>query len=180
MMAIENETDIRWGICSRVFTLIRKAPKKCSIAMTDNWEEFSSLLNRAYDYEEALRRQNLSQSDVIRFRERIQNSKFVPKFIADKQLLLFLNAGNSDLEKAATKIEIYYELKQTVPEFFSNRDLESEAIQSSLDHQDFVDLPITPDNSMLFFHQLSSHEPKHYVFDEAVKTFAVSVGEQRF
>lgn len=50
----------------------------------------------------------------------------------------------------------------------------SEEIQAALDHQDYVALPVTPDNCNLIFHRLSSSEPKHYVFDEAVKTFIVT------
>lgn len=63
------------------------------------------------------------------------------------------------------------------PEFFANRDLQNEMIQSSLDHQDYVALPVSPDNYNLIFHRLSSFEPKHYVFDDAVKTFIITSGE---
>lgn len=142
-------------------------------------EYFKNILRRAYNYDEALRRQNIDQSDVTKLRERIKDSKFIPKFMTDKQVLLFLNAANSNVEKAAAKLEVYYELKKTAPEFFKNRDVHSDAIQSSLDHQNFIDLPISPDNCILFFHDLSSPEAKHYVFDEAVKTFAISIGKSR-
>lgn len=71
-------------------------------------------------------------------------------------------------------IDIYYKMKQATPEFFGNRDVESKGIQSSLDHLDYVPLPITPDNYNLIFHRLSSFEPRHYVFDDAIKTFIIT------
>jgi hypothetical protein len=85
-----------------------------------------------------------------------------------------LNAFQNDVEKSAEKLENFYKLKKDTPQFFKNRDVKSEAIQSSLDHQDYVALPVTPENYNLIFHRLSSSEPKHYVFDEAVKTFIIT------
>lgn len=93
------------------------------------------------------------------------------------KLLLFLNTFKSDVDKSAEKLENYYKMKKEAPEFFANRDLESVEIQRSLDHQDYVALPVTPDDCHLIFHRLSSHEPKHYVFDDAVKTFIMTSGE---
>lgn len=87
---------------------------------------------------------------------------------------MFLNAFKNDIDKSAEKLENFYRLKRTTPEFFKNRDVKSEEIQSSLDHQDYVALPVTPDNYNLIFHRLSSPEAKHYVFDEAVKTFVIT------
>lgn len=71
-------------------------------------------------------------------------------------------------------LESYYKLKKATPEFFSNRDVESKEVQAALDHQDYVALPLTPDDYNLIFHRLSSFEPPHYVFDEAVKTFILT------
>lgn len=90
------------------------------------------------------------------------------------KLLLFLNAFKNDIDKSAEKLENFYKLKKNTPQFFKNRDVKSDEIQSALDHQDYVALPVTPDNCNLIFHRLSSSEPKHYVFDEAVKTFVIT------
>ncbi|CRL02024.1 CLUMA_CG015172, isoform A [Clunio marinus] len=141
-------------------------------------ETMAELANRliedAYDYEEALKRQNLRHEDVERLREKIKESKYVPTDMFDKQLLLFLNAFQGNVDKSAEMLNNYYKLKKTSPEFFKNRDLQNREIQESLDHQDYVALPITPDNCILIFHRLSSFKPKHYVFDDAVKTFIVT------
>lgn len=85
-----------------------------------------------------------------------------------------MNAFKNDVEKSAVKLESFYKLKKTTPEFFANRDLESKEIQAALDHQDYVALPVTDDNCNLIFHRLSSYEPSHYVFDDAVKTYIIT------
>lgn len=74
------------------------------------------------------------------------------------------------------KLENYYKLRKETPEFFANRDLESKEIQASLDHLYYIGLPTTPDNCNLIYHGLSSYEPSHYVFDDAIKTY-ILVGE---
>ena len=82
-----------------------------------------------------------------------------------------MNSSPNDVEKSVKTIEMYYKMKQNAPELFTNRDVKGREIKESLDHQDFVPLPITPENCDLIFHRLSSFEPSHYIFDEAVKTF---------
>lgn len=47
---------------------------------------FKKLLDNAYNYEEALKRQNLKQEDVDKLREKIKYSQHVPDFITDKQV----------------------------------------------------------------------------------------------
>lgn len=83
----------------------------------------------------------------------------------------FLKACDGDVDKSATLIENYYKIKKSTPEFFANRDIASEEIQKCLDNQDYIRLPITPDNCHLIFHRLSSHDAKTYSYDSAVKTF---------
>lgn len=49
-------------------------------------ESFEHIVNGAFDYEEALRRQNIKHSDVVVLREKIKRSKLIPQFIHDKQV----------------------------------------------------------------------------------------------
>lgn len=49
-------------------------------------EKFMKLLQNAYNYNEALKRQNIKQEEVDRLREKVKESKYVPKFIIDKQV----------------------------------------------------------------------------------------------
>lgn len=85
--------------------------------------------------------------------------------------MLFLNSCNGDVDATTNKLEKFYELKQSCPEFFANRDVDSEAIQNCLKNLVYVGLPVTPSNQNLILHKLISHNPKDYVFDDSVKTF---------
>lgn len=87
------------------------------------------------------------------------------------QLLLFLNSCNGDIEATAKRLERYYELKKACPEFFDNRDVDSESIQHCLKSLAYVALPLTPNNQNVILHKLISHDPKDYVFDDSTKTF---------
>lgn len=48
--------------------------------------KFAEIVNNAYNYEEALKRQGLKQADVDLLREKMKRSKLVPRFINDKQV----------------------------------------------------------------------------------------------
>lgn len=50
---------------------------------------FQHIVDGAYDYQEALTRQDLKHEDVVLLRERVKRSEFVPRFIHDKQVQLF-------------------------------------------------------------------------------------------
>lgn len=93
------------------------------------------------------------------------------------QLLLFLNACGSDVDKSATLLENFYKIKKSSPEFFANRDVTNEEIQNCLNSQDYVALPVTPDNCHLIFHRLSNQDPNSYNFDAAAKTLIMLSGE---
>lgn len=91
-----------------------------------------------------------------------------------------MNGVPDEVEKSAKVLETFYKMKQTVPEFFANRDLQGKAIQDCFDHQYFIALPVTPDNCIPVFGRLSSFELKHYVFDDTVKTFILMCEAQSY
>lgn len=93
------------------------------------------------------------------------------------KLLLFLNASKDDIERSSKWVHVYYKLKRGSPEFFKNRDVLSNEIQSALKNQLYLTLPVTPDGCNVIMHGLISHDPKKYVFDEAIKTFIMTTGE---
>lgn len=138
---------------------------------------FKEILGFAYDYKKALERENLKQENVNLLRERLKSSKIVPKSLVDKQLLLFLNACKSDVDKSVILIENYYKIKQSAPEFFSNRNVDSKDIQKCLQNQNYVALPVTPDNNMLIFHSLRNFDVNSYDFDAAAKTYIMTSGK---
>lgn len=80
-----------------------------------------------YDLNEALTREGLSLHDIHALRK--SDIPGCPKSITDKQLALFLNACDKDLEQAKKVIKLYYEAKKSMPEFFNDRDPTKESIQ---------------------------------------------------
>ncbi|KAG5679563.1 hypothetical protein PVAND_009123 [Polypedilum vanderplanki] len=143
-------------------------------------QRFKEILKSAYNYNEALEREKLSQENVNLLREKLKSSKIVPQSLVDKQLLLFLNACKSDVEKSAVLIENYYKIKRSSPEFFQNRNVESDEIQNCLKNQYYVSLPTTPDNNMLIFHSLKNFDPNSYNFDSAAKTYIMTTEAYTF
>lgn len=93
------------------------------------------------------------------------------------QLLLFLNACKSDVDKTVTLIENFYRIKKSTPEFFANRNVESEAIKNCLKNQNYIALPVTPDNNVLIYHSLRNYDASCYNFDDAAKTYIMTSGE---
>lgn len=162
------------------------------------WAGFEHTIRDSYNYEEALERQNLKQKNVDLLREKTKRSKFVPRYIHDKQvrqiqklfrnqlsfnfvffmlkLLLFANACKDDIDKGSKWLHIYYKMKRNAPEFFANRDVLSDEIQNALRDQFFYTLPVY-NGCNVVCHSLRSYEPKKYVFDEAIKTFIITTGK---
>lgn len=51
-----------------------------------NQNKFLRFFDSTYDYEKALKAMKLKQSDVESLRKKVKSSKYVPKFIVDKQV----------------------------------------------------------------------------------------------
>lgn len=158
---------------------------------------FRKIFSGTYDYQEAMTRVKLTDDDIDRLREKLKESEFVPKFLVDPQvhlsetlpwslltnslqLLVFLNYANGDIDKAAERLSNYYELKQTTPEFFENRDIESAAVQASLKTVLTISLPITPNNYNVILTRFINRDPKAYDFDEATKAYIMKVEEHTY
>lgn len=73
-------------------------------------------------------------------------------------------------------MENYYRIKKSAPEFFANRDVDSDDIQNCLKNQYYVALPVTPDNNILIYHSLRNHDHRTYNFDAAAKTYIMTSG----
>lgn len=91
------------------------------------------------------------------------------------QLLCFLNACDG-IDDAAKVIATYYEIRTTCPSIFSNRDPMSPEIQQCFGSQWNFHLPNTPSNHSVIYHCLSSPRASDYVFNEACKTFFMTLG----
>jgi len=131
---------------------------------------FEKYIELAYNLNEAMDRLGLTRDMIEHLRDKIKLSKSIPQYIIDNQLLIFLNSCNGDVDMTISKLERYYDMKRSMPEFFDNRDLASSDIQHCLDSLIYVSLPMT-DDCYVILHKLRSYEPKDYWFDPGVKTF---------
>lgn len=90
-----------------------------------------------YDYIEATASMDkFSQDDINEVRswtEKLDKSKYVPKDLTDKQILLFYNACYGELDKTKTCIEKYYSCRKNAPEFFENRVLTTEEMKKAVE-----------------------------------------------
>lgn len=68
----------------------------------------------------------------------------------------------------------FYTIKRSTPEFFANRDVQSEEIQQCLENQEYFYLPVTSDNQSLIFHKVTNTDAKSYHFDNAAKTMMMT------
>ncbi|XP_070500143.1 alpha-tocopherol transfer protein-like [Chironomus tepperi] len=135
------------------------------------FSDFKKILDSGYSYKKSLAREHVKQESVDLLREKIKNSKIVPKSLTDKQLLRFLTTYKHDINQVVVLIENYYNCKASVPELFQNRDIWSEEIQSALKNQYYIFLPITSDNKMLIFHSVKNSNPSTYDYDIATKVY---------
>jgi hypothetical protein len=109
--------------------------------------------NKLFDYEKALKRLQITKEQVETFKTKALSCDEIPKDIEDSFCLAFLTY-EKDHEKCLKRMKFYLKCKRSTPEFFRNRDV--------------------------LLHRLSnsnlSHDPKNYVFDDAVKTFIMMSG----
>ncbi|KFB43516.1 AGAP003733-PA-like protein [Anopheles sinensis] len=126
-----------------------------------------------YDLEEALEREGLSREDLKALRN--PPIEGVPTTITDKQLACFLDACDKNIDETRKVLKIYYDIRKTSPELFSNRDPLSAPIQQCLQNQDYFPLPTTPSGYSVVFHRLKNSRASNYQFDEAIKTYFMTI-----
>lgn len=90
-------------------------------------------MDLAYNFDEAVIRENLSIKDINSLRD--PPIKGAPSDITDKQLALFLNACDKDVQYTRKVIEAYYLARSQGPELFDERDPASDKIQQCLRSQ---------------------------------------------
>ena len=52
------------------------------------FKDLKNLLDKSYSYKKSLKRQNIKQENVNLLREKVKNSKYVPRSLTDKQVEL--------------------------------------------------------------------------------------------
>ncbi|XP_034952687.1 alpha-tocopherol transfer protein-like [Chelonus insularis] len=96
--------------------------------------------------------------------------------IPDEKIAMFAHSCYFDIQAAKRCMGVYFHLRTTVPEFFSNRDPRLDSLQHSLQALQFVALP-KPDRNgnHIIFHRLSDTRPNQYVFNNGIKLLQMSV-----
>lgn len=130
----------------------------------------------SFDLDTALNAHNITRQDLDNFREISRLSNIIPKAFLPKAFLVILIACENNKDKAFNLLNSYCTFKKEMPEFFSNRNVESDEIQQVLKHQIFASLPSTPKNYNLLIHKLSNFDPKNYFFDASMKTYSMVIG----
>ncbi|XP_059054821.1 alpha-tocopherol transfer protein-like [Achroia grisella] len=124
-----------------------------------------------YDYAAATASMDkFSQADIDALREWSVNadkSKYIPKDLTNKQLLLFYNACYGDVEKAKTCVEKYYSYRKSASDFFDNRNVNSDELKPLIN--DILEFSVLPGTSVegydIVFHRLHNTEPSKYEFE---------------
>ncbi|XP_072934191.1 alpha-tocopherol transfer protein-like [Epargyreus clarus] len=119
-----------------------------------------------------------SQDDIEHLRQwtqKLDKSKYIPKDLTDKQLLLFCNACYGDLDKTKACIERYYAIRKSTPEIFSNRVL-SDELKPSIEALEFSFLPEKScEGYDIIYHRLHYTEPSKYFFEPGCKLLFMTV-----
>jgi CRAL/TRIO domain len=144
-----------------------------------------------FDYNEALTRQKRSQSEVDALRELAMQHPLIPKSLTDKQvtkilienslwrwrislqLLIFLDSCGSPKE-AEKVLKIYYNLRNSAPQFFKNRDPESPEVQQCFQVQRNFPLPAMPNGDLVYYNSFAGGSAWDYHMEPAMKTFIMS------
>ena len=79
-----------------------------------------------------LKHPRLEKGKLKELREWINANQHIPKYISEEQLILFLHSCYSDVNNTKKCIEAYYRLRMKVPQFFENRDVNSQSLEKAL------------------------------------------------
>ncbi|XP_025161278.1 alpha-tocopherol transfer protein-like isoform X2 [Harpegnathos saltator] len=96
--------------------------------------------------------------------------------IPDEQLALFAHSCYFNLDATRRCMDVYYRMRTTVPEFFSDRDSRLEYLQHSLRALEFTALP-RPDRNghRIIFHRLADTRASQYMFNDGIKLLLMSI-----
>ncbi|XP_047032668.1 alpha-tocopherol transfer protein-like [Helicoverpa zea] len=133
-----------------------------------------------FDYNEATAAMDkFSQEDINELRswtQKLDKSKYVPKDLSDKQLVLFYNACYGDMDKTKACIEKYYSCRKNGPELFDNRILKTDELKQSAEVLEFSVLPGKSCQGYdIIYHRLHETEPSRYNLEAGCKLLFMTV-----
>ncbi|KAH8310503.1 hypothetical protein KR044_001720 [Drosophila immigrans] len=119
------------------------------------------------------------ERDIKLIREWLETQPHLPKDMDDMRLTTFLRGCKFSLEKVKKKLDMYYTMRNAVPEFFANRDINREELNIVLDYVHCPTLPgITPNGRRItFIRGIDCDFQPHHILD-AMKV-ALMIGDVR-
>ncbi|XP_067615954.1 retinol-binding protein pinta isoform X3 [Eurosta solidaginis] len=124
-----------------------------------------------------------NQSDIERdikfIREWLDTQPHLPKDMDDGRLATFLRGCKFSLEKVKKKLDMYYTMRNAVPEFFANRDINRPELSIVLDYLHCPTLPgLTPNGRRItFIRGIDVDFQPHHINDAA--KVALMIGDIR-
>ncbi|XP_073847338.1 alpha-tocopherol transfer protein-like [Musca autumnalis] len=92
------------------------------------------------------------ERDIKLIREWLDTQPHLPKDMDDVRLTTFLRGCKFSLEKVKKKLDMYYTMRNAIPEFFADRDIAREELNIVLDYAQIVTLPgLTPNGRRMTF-----------------------------
>ncbi|XP_045503403.1 alpha-tocopherol transfer protein-like isoform X1 [Colias croceus] len=133
-----------------------------------------------FDYDAATAAMDIFSPEHIEelreWTQKLDKSKYVPKDLSNKQLLLFYNACYGDIEKTKTCIERYYNLRKNTPDIFDNRLLGLDDVKATAEALEYSVLPGKSCKGYdIIFHRLYNTEPSKYFLEPACKLLFMTV-----
>uniref|UniRef100_A0A336MFQ7 CSON014692 protein n=1 Tax=Culicoides sonorensis TaxID=179676 RepID=A0A336MFQ7_CULSO len=119
------------------------------------------------------------ERDVAAIKEWLTKQPHLPKDMDDARLRTFLRGCKFSLEKVKKKLDMYYTMRNAIPEFFSNRDINRPEISQILDFVHMPPLPgLTPNGRRVCILRGLDTEIKTSDVTEAMKV-ALMIGDIR-
>lgn len=119
------------------------------------------------------------ERDVALIREWLQTQPHLPKDMDDGRLRTFLRGCKFSLEKVKRKLDMYYTMRNAVPEFFSDRDIAKDNLSIVLDYVHCPTLPgLTPNGRRITFIRAIDCDFQPHQVNDAMKV-ALMIGDVR-
>lgn len=102
--------------------------------------------------------------DVKAFREWISKQPHLRARTDDQNLVNFLRGSKHSLERAKEKIDLFYTIRTSMPEVFSDRDPASPKNRELLSLGTFLPLPktLTPDGPRIVLMRIGAYDPSRF------------------